>query len=287
MALNGRKFLAAALLGSSALIAPSMALADMPAPSFITPDRNGVDLTTGLPWVAMEEGGIGSGPGRIAMQRIYAEGAGFQDNWTGGLYSAWVGTQQKMFLQWAGISDTFSGSGTTWTSDKADGGTLTYNSTSGNWIYTSRDGTVFVFPETEGEKTPNCPGAIPKTCRAPSQITRPDGLKFYFSWDTAYICVDRPGEPCWKEYIYHRLLGVSSSAGYGMSIAYESNFPTAGMPSTDPWYKIPQTRSSPRLEATLPIRRRWPTRPRPASPTAATSFRRSTGLRPLMMRAAT
>jgi hypothetical protein len=33
--------------------------------------------------MSVQEGGIGSGPGRVAMQRIYAEGAGWTDNWTG------------------------------------------------------------------------------------------------------------------------------------------------------------------------------------------------------------
>lgn len=51
---------AAALLGTSALVAPSAALAETPAPKFTTIDQNNVDLSTGLVWYGMEEGGIGS-----------------------------------------------------------------------------------------------------------------------------------------------------------------------------------------------------------------------------------
>ena len=65
-----------ALLATSALIAPSLAEAATPAPKFTTIDDHGVDLVTGLPFMSMEEGGIGSGPGRIVMQRTWAEGAG-------------------------------------------------------------------------------------------------------------------------------------------------------------------------------------------------------------------
>ena len=213
-----------------------MSMAETPAPKFISPDQNGVDLTTGLPWVAIEEGGIGSGPGRIAMQRIWAEGAGWTDNWTGGLYSVWEGSVQKFYLQFAGISESFSGSGTTWTNDKADGGTLTYDSASAIWTYTARDGTKYTFSDTPGEQTYGCPGGIPKTCRGPLAITHPNGLKFTFGWETDAICEDRPGEPCAKIHVYNRLGSVSSSAGYTMGINYQSDTAYVGMPADDPYF---------------------------------------------------
>jgi hypothetical protein len=51
-----------ALLATSALITPSLAQAATPAPKFLdTIDDHGVDLVNGLPILAMEEGGIGSG----------------------------------------------------------------------------------------------------------------------------------------------------------------------------------------------------------------------------------
>jgi hypothetical protein len=67
----------AVLLASTALTLPTIANAETPAPRFAdTIDGHGVDLATGLPLFSIEEGGIGSGPGRVAMQRIWAEGAG-------------------------------------------------------------------------------------------------------------------------------------------------------------------------------------------------------------------
>ena len=66
-----------ALLASSALIAPAIAHAATPAPRFIDAvDDHGVDLVTALPSFSIEEGGIDSGTGRVAMQRIWGQGAG-------------------------------------------------------------------------------------------------------------------------------------------------------------------------------------------------------------------
>jgi hypothetical protein len=231
-----RRAIPCALLVTTSLSFPSLALAAIPAPKFIdTIDDHGVDRVNALPFLSIEEGGIGSGPGRVSMQRIYAEGAGFLDNWTGGLYDVTVGGTTKKYIQFAGVSDTFTGSGTTWTSDKSDGATLTTGGP--GWIYTARDGTTIAFRETYGERTFNCPGAVARTCRPPVTITRPDGMKFTLGWENADICVDLPGEPCGREYIYNRLESVTSSAGYSLSITYLSDSAYAQMPSTDPWFK--------------------------------------------------
>ncbi len=219
-----------ALLASTALIAPSLAHAATPAPKFTTIDDHGVDLVTGLPFFILEEGGIGSGPGRVAMQRIWAEGAGWQTNWTGGLFRVTSGGVTKIYIQFAGISDTFSGSGTTWTSDKADGATLTVDGT-GYYNYTANDGTKVKFDYDSRENTEYaCPGADPAKCQVPLSITRPNGLKFDLFWVYKDMCVNRPGEPCYKIMSWGRLDHVTSSAGYRLSITYLAN----GIPNTPP-----------------------------------------------------
>ena len=226
----------AALLGTSALIAPSAALADTPAPKFTTPDQNNVDLSTGLVWFGMEEGGIGSGPGRVSMQRIWAEGAGWVDNWSGGLYKVTSGGVTKAYIQFAGITDTFSGSGSSWTSDKGDGATLTLAST-GHFIYTSRDGTQLEFTsDVKNINNPNCPGADDDTCQVPISITRPNGLKFNIGWETYIECTNGlpPKDPdCELPLIkYKRLSYVTSSAGYSLGISYAS-----ADPHNPDWFK--------------------------------------------------
>lgn len=215
----------AALLATTALGFPSIASAATPAPKFTSPDQNGINLTSGLVWLSVEEGGIGSGDGRVAMQRIWAEGAGWLDNWSGGLYKVTSGGVTKAYVQFGGVSDTFTGSGSTWTSDKADGATLTVDGTYGNYVYTARDGTRIVFEQTVGSGpgsglsryVENCPGADPETCQVPLSITKPNGLNFTLSWPTTFICIDYPGEPCLERRQYSRLGSVTSSAGYSLT----------------------------------------------------------------------
>jgi YD repeat-containing protein len=209
-----RRAIACALLATTSLTLPTIAYAETPAPKYVdTIDDHGVDLVTGLPFLQIEEGGIGSGPGRISMQRIYAEGAGFVDNWTGGLYAVTANNVTKMYVQFGGISDTFSGSGTTWTSDKAEGATLTVDGVSGQWTYTARDGTKVIFSEA-GDKAWNCPGATPNTCQVPLSISQPNGLKFTLTWDAVENNFG---------ILVRRLASVSSSAGYSVSFTYISN----------------------------------------------------------------
>jgi RHS repeat-associated protein len=231
-----RRAIACALLATTSLTIPAAARAAVPAPKFVdTIDDHGVDLANGLPFFSIEEGGIGSGPGAVRMTRIWSEGAGFLDNWSGGLYDVTTSGVTKKYIQFAGISDTFSGSGTTWTSDKADGSTLVQTN-SVTWTYTARDGTAIAFHNTLGDLGFNCPGANPKTCRQPVSITYPTGLKFTLIWDTELICIDLPGEPCGRIQNYSRLTDVSSSAGYSMAITYQSNTATADMTPSDPWF---------------------------------------------------
>src|SRR5436190_832225 len=93
--------IAAGLLATTALIA-SPAFADAPAPRFVNADANGVDLTTGKVELAFEEGGIGSGEAAVRLQRIFAQDAGFVDNFSGGMFDV-TGTVIKTYVQIAGI----------------------------------------------------------------------------------------------------------------------------------------------------------------------------------------
>jgi RHS repeat-associated protein len=208
--------IALTLLATSALITPSLAAAVTPAPKFASPDDHGVDLTSGLPFLTIKEGAIGSGPGRIELQRIWAEGAGFVDNWSGGFFKV----SGKGYVQIAGYSSTFTWTGSAWTNDKADGATLTQD-ISGTVTYTSRDGTVITFVNTPVDTLVYaCPGADATTCQTPLSVVRPDGTKFKYTWTNKNICEDLPGEPCAILHRYKRLASVSSSAGYSVTFGY-------------------------------------------------------------------
>lgn len=81
---------APAILFIAAMGAASPAFAqNATAPKFVNVDSNNVDLTTGLVSLSIDEGGIGgSSESAVRMQRIWAQGAGWLDNWGGGLYKA-------------------------------------------------------------------------------------------------------------------------------------------------------------------------------------------------------
>ena len=68
----------AALLATSALMAPSMARAAATPARFQTFDENGVDLVTGNYVAPFEEGSIGSGKGAVSIVR----NSGGPDQWS-------------------------------------------------------------------------------------------------------------------------------------------------------------------------------------------------------------
>jgi len=232
-----RRALACALLATTSLCLPSIAQAATPAPKFVdTIDDHGVDLVSGLPFVSMTEGGIGSGKGRVEVQRIWAEGAGFVDNWSGGLFQQYVNNAWHATIELQGISETFTQSGTTWVNDKANGGALV--ETGGYFYYTARDGTKYTFEDTGSDNSfHGCPGSSDK-CQAPFEILKPDGLKYTLTWTSAVICtLNLPGEPCADYSTFERLQGVSSSAGYGFTIGYETDSVGTGTTPVDAWYQ--------------------------------------------------
>lgn len=235
--LRNARAISAALLASSAIVSPAFAAA--PAPRFVNIDGNSVDLTTGKVQFAFEEGGIGSGEGAVRFQRIFAQDAGWIDNYSGGMFDATVNGVTKTYVQIAGISDVFTKSGTTYTADNATGSTLVFDSGTSHYIYTASDGTqiVFDFIGYDPQYSYSCPGANPQTCHVPLSITKPNGLKTNFTWETGVMCYNLPNEPCSSERDYRRLIYVSTSAGYSATIGYASSF-VGTWPNANPdWSK--------------------------------------------------
>ncbi len=235
------RIVATALLATTALSLPSVAIAATPAPRFTSIDDHGVDLVLGQPFLTIDEGGIGSGPGAVRLQRIYAAGAGWTDNWSGGLYAGTVGGVTKTYVQIAGVSDTFTSSGGVYTSENQRGSTLVVI-VGGGLLYTAADGTKINFdPENGTPVIYACSAALAGTCQIPTEITRPNGLKFRFTWNDWRVCMSEPppGESCIDVQIYRRLNKVISSAGYSLDIAYASAKPPGlyqPTPPPDDWF---------------------------------------------------
>ena len=234
--LTRTRTMCAALLASSAIVSPAFAAA--PAPRFVNVDQNGVDLTTGKVQVAFEEGGIGAGDGAVRIQRVFAQDAGWVDNYSGGMFDATVNGVTKTYVQIGGMSDVFTRSGTTFTNDNANGATVVYDTTTLRYTYTARDGTQIEFFGTAYDNYRfNCPGADPTSCYTPIRITKPNGLKINFQWESAMMCRDLPGEPCAQSAQYNRLIGIGSSAGYSATINYASSN-IGAWPNPNPnWFK--------------------------------------------------
>lgn len=232
-----RHVIACALLTTTALVA-CPALATAPAPRFVNIDANGVDLTTGKVQFAFEEGGIGTGEGAVRVQRIFAQDAGFVDNYSGGMFDATVNGVTKAYVQIAGISDVFTKSGNTFTNDNANGATIVYDSGTQFYTYTASDGTQIRFLGTASDNYSfSCPGANPTSCYAPDQIMQPNGLIIHLDWESAELCRNLPGEPCAQSAQYNRLIAIRSSAGYRATINYvSSNIGAWPNPNPD-WFK--------------------------------------------------
>ena len=226
----------AAMLASTVLAGPAWAqIASAPPPRFSNVDENGVDLTTGLVSFSLTEGSIGSGPGAISFQRIWAEDAGWTDNWTGGLYGTTINGQAVTVVQIAGISETFTESGGIYTNQKANGGTLTISGAIAT--YTASEGTQIKFA-TGNLDIPglHCPGVVAGVCWVPDQIIQPNGVKYSFAHEESEHCLRyQPGEGCVNSRIYYRVSSITSSAGYSVSFDYQTNDAGTGTAPVAGW----------------------------------------------------
>jgi RHS repeat-associated protein len=235
--------LGCALLSTTALTTPAMAQSGAaPPPKYAGSDGNGVDPVTG--WVnwSMTEGSIGAGEGALALRRIWAETDGWTDNWSGKAYQRTSGGTTEIVVEFGGMSDRFSVSGSTYTSKKGDGSTLTGGS-GGGYIYTARDGTVISYtnigPDTGyAVNGPGCTFADTGTCSVPVSVVKPNGMTFHINWDFDERCSAYDSElNCISGGAYFRFKGVTSSANYSFTVGYATDSPgNFSAPQTN-WYK--------------------------------------------------
>lgn len=211
------------------LAAPT--LAQTAPPPYNNVDEYGIDLTTGQYTFSMLEGSIGSGPGALALTRIWV-GDLSVDNWSGGAYSTTENGVEVMKVEFGGVSDTFIVSGGTYsanyTAKKQDGATLVR--TADGYLYRGRDGGEVEFAsrmETSAGLSPvRGPSCRPQTapgCSIPIRRRDPDGMTYTLDWDIDEACLITIGGECDTAVAHYRLLGVTSSAGYGMRVRYVSN----------------------------------------------------------------
>ena len=230
--------LACALIASTALTAPASAQA---LPRFNQVDGNGVDLFSTDFFFSMTEGSIGSGVGVLTLERNWAGGAaGWTDNWSGVLYPQTIGSTTQIVVEFGTYADTFTVSGTTYTSTKADGATLT--ALSNGYRYTTSDGTRIDY--TSGSalgyplKGPACVRAGSAICSIPYEVRRPSGMIYGLNWDIEERCpsydmeLNCVGDPS----AYVRFRGVANSARYAFTVNYAAETPGSGAYPDNDWF---------------------------------------------------
>lgn len=220
------------------LAVPALAQQQAATPDlYVSTEEHGVDVVTGRYYLDITEGSIGPEAGGIELIRYYGQDGSLQDNWSGTLRINVSGGQQTATIALGKIAEKFVLQSGAWVSTKANGGTLT-NDSSG-WIYRSADGTRIVYHKPRNvvlgvdiDTEIGGPGCYSwETCGLPVEVTRPDGVEYTMHWEMPQRCF-KDGQPYfpggWDEedvecFAPFRMTGVTSNASYAMRIEFESN----------------------------------------------------------------
>ena len=200
------------------------------APVRSTIDGAGVDLFDGTVNVDAPAATLGGSDNGISYYR-WNKGSGWSDNLTaflklsGSIMTVAIGT----------VSDSFTVSGTTYTSTEGNGSTLTYNGTTKIYTYTRSDGTIARFDEVKFNEWNSYGGKGLIT-----DLTTADGDKLTYTYEAVQYCASYKagggGYICTRTGYMYRLSAVTNSYGYQIkptysAYAYEYD-PTA--PETQP-----------------------------------------------------
>ena len=213
---QGRRALfLSALVSSTALATPALAQLAPPPPIRQFVDKNGVDLFQGemhLDAPAMSMGG--KGEQGLEYYQLY-RGSAWGDN----LLAVINITASLVTVSFGGNSDSFTVSGSTYTSNEGNGATLSLSGTI--YTYTSSDGTVAHFDKGRSGFYPFFANAGRVT-----DITTPSGQTLTFTYDSLYYCSGHKstggGDICTTHNYAYRAATITSNAGYRVTYAYNS-----------------------------------------------------------------
>jgi RHS repeat-associated protein len=216
------------VFGSSEVVYAQIA---QPAPVRESIDANGVDLVTGKLTVTAPALVLGSEANALSYYRLN-KGSGWTDNLTGLLNQ--VGSVMTVSL--GGVSDSFTVTGSTFTSTEGNGSTLTLNGTSTLYTYTRGDGTVARFGKMSGSDY--LPGS---TSGRLIDIVSPEGEKLTIAYNSIQYCMQSDGMGgCAAHGFAYRVSTVSNSYGYQLILNYEYypwNNPY-GVPDFNIWTRV-------------------------------------------------
>jgi RHS repeat-associated protein len=226
---------------ASGLVVPEFAQAQVTqgSPVRANIDANGVDLfdgTLSISGPAMTLGGSDNGLGYYRWNK----GGGWSD--TTIAFMSLSGS--TMTISIGDRSDSFTVSGSVYTSTEANGSTLTYNSTSKIFTYTRSDGAVARFSKTRFNEW-----AAYGNNGMISDITNPRGEKLTFGYASITYCKTwKPGangDICTVTGTAYRPSSITSSYGYTLRPVYDPSFDyiyDPQDPSTQPnftaWFSV-------------------------------------------------
>ncbi len=164
-------------------------------------DANGVDLTRGTFTISTVDLAVGQGGlGGLAYSRSFRDTA-WRDNQVGTINSSGV----TYTVSIGAGSGTFTLAGSTFTSQQADGSSLTFNATTQVYTYTTRDGVVALFSKALAETAP-----LEANEGKVTSITAPSGEKQTFTYKTVTV----------GGVNYNRLQSVTNNLGYQLKFEY-------------------------------------------------------------------
>ena len=211
----------AALLSTSVIAGMSFAQSAQAqtapaAPVRSSIDGNGVDLFDGTLSVDAPSISLGDNENGISYHR-WNRGSGWTDssmafmNLSGSIMTVAIGE----------ASDSFTVSGSTYTSTEGNGSTLTYNSTTLIYTYTRNDGTVARFNKTRlNEWVPYGNNGLVL------DITNPKGESLSFSYGSVQYCAawkpSSGSDICLRTTNAYRMNAITSSYGYRLTPSYDA-----------------------------------------------------------------
>ena len=218
------------------------AAAQTQPPLHVDVDENGVDLVSGNYVTSLTEGAIGSGEGKVAFTRTRGNSGGWFDDWTGGLAFRTSGGVTIAYVIRGPAADAFSVSGSTYTSIQGSGATLVATGT--GYTYTAADGTKTEFTSRGVGKLSGgypvqgyaCSAYGDLSCSIPTSITKPNGMKFTINYTWVQKCTSGAGPTCTAGISFYRLASVTSSAGYGFNVSYQTDSPGNFSAPQSSWY---------------------------------------------------
>ncbi|MGH8336103.1 MAG: hypothetical protein ACRETL_04605, partial [Gammaproteobacteria bacterium] len=181
-----------------------------------TVDANGVDLITDTFNLSSRDVSIGpSGSDGLTFVRSF-----FGTGWTDNTIATITVSGSVYTVSFGGGSETFSLSGGTYFSQQGSGSTLTYNSGTGIYTYTTSGYVIVQFATSLGTIT-----ATPYANAArPTSATYPDGHVVTYTYQTVSVCNPTcPGAMVSAS----RLQSVNNNNGYQLKLTYSSNTASA------------------------------------------------------------